>query len=328
MHLVTGATGLIGSFICRVMLEAGYSIRALKRKTSDMSLVKDIQSEIEWVEGDLLDVMSLERNMEGVTGIVHSAAFISYDSRDEPMMQKINVEGTANMVNVALKQNINHFLHLSSVAAVGKKTLDNLIDETRTIDQDDQLTGYARSKWLSEVEIWRGIAEGLPAVILNPSLVLGPGDWEKSSTQLFKYIKEEKRFYTTGLVNYVDVRDVAQAALRTIKQKTIGERYIISAESVSYKQLFDMMADALGKRPPSIKINASTIKWLSRLDRVRTLLTHQKPLVTDELAQVARNKHTYNNQKAVETLSIEFRSLNETIQWCSEELFKKEEKNT
>ncbi|MEM9831731.1 MAG: NAD-dependent epimerase/dehydratase family protein [Bacteroidota bacterium] len=328
MHLVTGATGLIGSFICRALLGAGYTIRALKRKASDMSLVKDIQSEIEWVEGDLLDVASLEKNLEEVNGIIHSAAFISYDSRDEAIMQKINVEGTANMVNAALKQGINHFVHISSVAAVGKKAADDLINETHTINQDDQLTGYARSKWLAELEVWRGIAEGLPAVILNPSLVLGPGDWEKSSTQLFKYIEEENRFYTAGLVNYVDVRDVAEAALQVINPMSTEERYIISAGSVSYKQLFDMMADALGKRPPNIKISAPIVKGLSKLDRVRTLLTRQKPLVTDELAQIARNKHTYSNQKAFETLGIEFRSLNETIQWCSEELFKKEEKNT
>ncbi|WKN42027.1 NAD-dependent epimerase/dehydratase family protein [Tunicatimonas pelagia] len=326
MHLVTGATGLIGSFICRAMLKAGYSLRALRRKTSDMSLVKDIQDEIEWVEGDLLDIVDLEKHMQGVSGVIHSAAFISYDSRDEALMQKINVEGTANIVNVALKQNVSHFLHMSSVAAVGKKITDTLVDETHTITPDDNLTGYARSKWLAEVEVWRAVAEGLPAVVLNPSLVLGPGDLDKSSTQVFKYIWDEKRFYTTGTVNYVDVRDVAEVAVQAINQELTGERFIVSGGSVSYQQLFETIAKFFKKRPPNIKINASIIKGLSKLDRVRTLITQQKPLVTDELAQVARNSHTYNNQKVREALEVDFRPLNETIQWCCEELMKKEEK--
>ncbi len=325
MYLVTGSTGLIGSFICRAMLKAGYSLRGLRRKTSDMSLVADIQNEIEWVEGDLLDIVNLEKNMQGVKGVIHSAAFISYDSRDEALMQKINVEGTANIINVSLKQNVTHFLHMSSVAAVGKKVSDNLVDETHTITPNDNLTGYARSKWLAEVEVWRAVAEGLPAVVLNPSLVLGPGSLDKSSTQVFKYVWNEKRFYTSGIVNYVDVRDVAEVALRAIDREITDERFIVSARSISYQQLFETIAKFLDKRPPNIKINASVIKGISKLDRIRTLITQQKPLVTDELAQVARNSHTYDNEKVQKTLGMEFRSLNETIQWCCEQLVKKEE---
>ena len=326
MYLVTGATGLIGSFICRAMLQAGYSLRGLRRDTSDMSLVADIHDKIEWVEGDLLDIVNLEKNMQGISGVIHSAAFISYDSRHEALMQKINVEGTSNIINVSLKQNVTHFLHMSSVAAVGKKVTDEYVDETHTITPDDNLTGYARSKWLAEVEVWRAIAEGLPAVVLNPSLVLGPGSLDKSSTQVFKYVWDEKRFYTAGIVNYVDVRDVAEVAVRAINRELTSERLIVSAGSISYQQLFETIAKFFNKRPPNIKINASVIKGISKLDRIRTLLTQQKPLVTDELAQVARNSHTYNNEKIRKTLDMKFRSLNETIQWCCEELIKKEEK--
>ena len=326
MHLVTGATGLIGSFICRAMLKAGYSVRALRRETSDMSLIKDVEHEIEWVECDILDVVNLEKYMQSISGVIHNAAFISYDSRDEALMRKINVEGTANIINIAIKKNITHFLHMSSVAAVGKKASEGSVNETHTITPDDALTGYARSKWLAELEVWRAIAEGLPAVVLNPSLVLGPGSLDKSSTQVFKYVWDEKQFYTTGIVNYVDVRDVANVAVQAVKQEITGERFIINGGSVSYRQLFEEIANSLDKRPPSIKINASLIKVLSKLDWIRTLLTQQKPLVTDELAQVARNSHTYNNDKVRQALGVEFRPLNETIQWCCEELIKKEEK--
>ncbi|MEQ9439938.1 MAG: NAD-dependent epimerase/dehydratase family protein [Cyclobacteriaceae bacterium] len=326
MYLVTGATGLIGSYICRTLLANGYTLRAIKRETSDMRLVEDIQHRIEWVEGDVLDVASLEKYMEGVEGVVHSAAFISYDSRDEGLMQKINVEGTANMVNAGLAQKVKYFLHISSVAAVGKNRLQDLIDETHNINQADGLTGYARSKWLSEMEVWRGISEGLPAAILNPSLVLGPGELDRSSTQIFKYIQEQRRFYTSGVVNYVDVRDVAEVAKKIMEQQLTGERYIVSAGSVTYKTLFDTIAKALDKRAPSIKVGVPLIKWASALDRARTLLTGQKPLVSDELAQVARNTHTYTSQKVKDAVEIRFRLLEETVKWCSEELAKKTEK--
>lgn len=323
MHLVTGATGLIGSFICREMLQAGYSLRATKRKDSNMELVTDIQNQIEWVEGDVLDIPSLKKSMEGVEGIVHSAAFISYDSRDETYMQKVNVEGTANMVNTALATGIDHFLHVSSVAAVGKRPVAEQIDETHEITISDELTGYARSKWLAELEVWRGIEEGLPAVMINPSLVLGPGDPNRSSTQVFKYIQKERRFYTDGVVNYVDVRDVAEVAKRVMDDKLVSERYIINAGSATYKQFFDIIAQAMNKRAPSIKVNVPLVRWMSRLDTIRTALTGQPPLVTDELVQVAKNRHTYDNKKIKETVSIQFRTLDETIHWCSEELAKK-----
>ncbi|MEM9674268.1 MAG: NAD-dependent epimerase/dehydratase family protein [Bacteroidota bacterium] len=324
MHLVTGATGLIGSFICRTLLNSGYSLRAIKRKDSSMNLVADIQNQIEWVESNVLDVSSLRKTMQGVEGVVHSAAFISYDSRDEAYMQKVNVEGTANVVNIALAEGVSHILFVSSVAAVGKKSSAKQVDETHTITVADELTGYARSKWLAEVEVWRGIAEGLPAVIINPSLVLGPGDLDRSSTQVFKYIQEERRFYTDGVVNYVDVRDVAEVAKRIIDRKLVNERYIVSAESITYKQLFDTIARAMDKRAPGIKVKVPLIKWMSRVDKIRTILTGQKPLISEELVQVAKNRHTYDNQKIKETVDVQFRTLDETIQWCSEELAKKQ----
>lgn len=323
MHLVTGATGLIGSYICRAMLEAGYSVRAIKRPESNTKLLSDIQDHIEWVEGDVLDISSLRRTMKEVEGVVHSAAFVSYDSRDEAHMQKVNIEGTANVVNAALTEGVSHFLHVSSVAAVGKKSSAQQVDETYTITTGEDLTGYARSKWLAELEVWRGIAEGLPAAIINPSLVLGPGDPDRSSTQIFKYIQEERRFYTDGVVNYVDVRDVAEVAKRIIDQKLVNERYIVSAGNATYKQLFDAIAQAMDKRAPGIKVSVPLIRWMSRIDSIRTTFTGQKPLISDELVQVAKNRHTYNSQKIKKAVGLEFRTLEETIRWCSEELAKK-----
>lgn len=320
MYLVTGATGLIGSYICRALLQQGHTIRALKRASSSMSLVQDIESSIEWVEGDVLDVPALEKHMKGIEKVVHSAAFISYDSRDEGTMQKVNVEGTANMVNTALAQKVKYFLHVSSVAAVGRHRSQQLIDETHKLNLADNMTGYARSKWLSEIEVWRGISEGLPAAIVNPSLVLGPGDLDRSSTQIFKYIQEERRFYTSGVVNYVDVRDVAEVVKRIMDAEITEERYILSAGSVTYKQLFEVIANALGKRSPNIKAGVPLIKWVSVLDRIRTLITNQPPLISNELAQVARNTHTYTSQKVEKVTGIQFKPLEETVNWCSKEL--------
>ena len=320
MHfLITGANGLVGSYLCRRLLEHRCRIRALRRASSDLGLVQDIQDQIEWVEGDILDAVRLGNHLQDITHVVHSAAFVSYDSRDENRMHKINVEGTANVVNACLACGLPHLLHVSSVAAVGKGK-GQLVDEHNQLSDLKTTTAYARSKYLAELEVWRGISEGLPATIVNPSLVLGPGNWDRSSTQVFKYIRDEHRFYTDGVVNYVDVRDVAEVAWRLLKQENRGERYIVSAGSTTYQELFEKIAHYLHKKPPAIKVNPSFVRLASVADRWRAALTRQPRLVTDELTQISQNTHAYDNIKVKQATAIEFVSLDETIAWCCQQL--------
>ncbi len=322
MIFVTGANGLIGSYICRDLLAQGYTVGALKRADSDLRLVQDIQDKIVWAEGDLLDMLALEKALQGAAWVIHAAAFISYDSRDEDTMYKINVEGTANVVNACLTTGVSHLLHVSSVAAIGKSKTSDLVDETSGEVQPETATRYARSKYLSEMEIWRGNTEGLQTVIVNPSLVLGPGDWEKSSTKIFKYIWDENRFYTGGVVNYVDVRDVSEVVVKLLKANISGERYIVSAGSTTYKTLFDRIAAAFGKKPPTIQVKGIWIRLAILVSGWKARLSGSKPLVSNELEQVSSNRHIFDSSKVQKALGFSFRKLEETVPWCCEQLLK------
>lgn len=288
-----------------------------------MDLVLDIKDQIEWVEGDLLDTVGLTDQLEGVSGVVHSAALVSYDSRDEARMHKVNVEGTANLVNISLRKKIDYFLHISSVAAIGKAKGATEVDESHQASVEEFTTAYGRSKYLAELEVWRGISEGLPAVIINPSLVLGPGQWNQSSTQLFKYIQNENRFYVDGTANYVDVRDVATVVVRLVEARITGERFIVSAGSIGYKELFDLIAQSLNKKPPTTRAKPGLIRVASVVDKLKSRITGQPPLITDELRQIAENTHTYDSTKVQQATHITFNPLVNTVRWCCHELAKK-----
>lgn len=320
---VTGATGLLGSFISRKLIEEGYRVRALRRTNSNLELVSDIKDQIEWVKGDILDTAALEQQLEGVSGIIHCAALVSYDSRDEARMLKINVEGTANVVNAGLKKKIDYFLHVSSVAAIGKSKEAALIDESQQDNAEAFSTAYARSKHLAELEVWRGISEGLSAAIINPSLVLGPGRWHQSSTKIFKYVWDENRFYINGTANYVDVRDVATVALRLLKHHITGERFIVSAGSISYQELLASIARAFDKQPPATLVKPGFIRVASVLDGIKARVTGRPPLITNELRQIAKNTHTYDSTKVQQVTDITFNPLVNTVRWCCHELAKK-----
>lgn len=320
---ITGANGLVGSFISRRLVQDGYTVRALRRADSNLVLVDDIVDRIEWVEGDILDTTGLMHQLEGVAGVIHSAALVSYDSRDGTRMHKVNVEGTANVVNASLAQGVNYFLHVSSVAAIGKAKEATRVDENHSAAVEEFTTAYARSKYLAELEVWRGISEGLPGAIINPSLVLGPGQWGQSSTKIFKYIWDEHRFYIDGTANYVDVRDVATVAVRLLKQQISGERFIVNAGSTSYRALLDTIARSFAKQPPTQRMAPGLIRVASVVDSLRARATGRPPLVTDELRQVAQNKHTYDNTKVQQAVDITFNPLMNTVRWCCHELEKK-----
>ena len=319
---VTGATGLIGSFISRRLISDGYQVRALRRSTSDMKLVSDIKEQITWVEGDILDTVGLTEQLEEVSGVVHCAAFVSYNSRDETKMHKVNVEGTANLVNISLRKKVDYFLHVSSVAAIGKEKNAMQVDESHQASVEEFTTAYARSKYLAEMEVWRGISEGLPASIINPSLVLGPGQWNQSSTKIFKYIRDEHRYYVDGTANYVDVRDVATIAVRLLNARITGERFIVSAGSTGYKALFDLIAQSFNKNPPTTRAKPGLIRVASVVDGLRARITGQPPLITDELRHVAKNTHTYDSSKVQQATHITFNPLVNTVRWCCHELAK------
>lgn len=318
--LVTGANGLLGSAIVNYLLANGHRVRGLRRSGSDMQLLNGVEAKVEWVEGDVLDVMALGKVFEGVTYVIHTAAIVSFIPKDQKLMYEINVQGTANVVNLALEVGIKKMAFVSSVAALGRpdpRMIDaskpTVIDENQKWEESPLNSNYGKSKYLAELEVWRGVAEGLSAVMVNPSMVLGEGDWTRSSTQLFKYAFDENKFYTEGLINYVDVQDVAEATVKLLLSDIKNERFVLSAGSTTYRELFTKIANGFGKRPPSKLVSPFLTEIIWRVEALRSWLTGSKPLITKETAKTARTKFVYNGEKIQNALGFTYRPLDETV---------------
>jgi dihydroflavonol-4-reductase len=320
MVLLTGCNGLIGASIARQLLKNGHQIRAIKRKNSDLSYLKDIEKNIEWVEADILDILSLEQAIDGTTTVVHVAAVVSFAPKDIQKMYKTNVEGTANVVNICLEKNVKKLLHVSSVAALGRPDLQK-IDPDTVINinenqkwEDSQLNShYAKSKYKAELEVWRGVAEGLAAVVVNPSVVLGEGNWHQSSTQLFKYVHDKKKYYTEGFINYVDVQDVARAVVKLLESPIVNERFVISAGHTTYKALFESIATNFGIAAPSKPVTPFLANIVWRIEAIKSWFSGKAPLLTKETAQTARTKFIYDSQKIQKDIDFNFTDLNQTL---------------
>ncbi len=318
MLLLTGATGLVGSFTLRRLLRENYKIRALVRPGADRSLLAGLETQVDWCEGDVLDVLSLEGALEGVTQVVHAAAVVSFVPKDRRAMYQINVEGTANVVNACLQAGVKKLLFVSSVAALGRSAKVGqrsplVIDETSKWEDSPLNSHYAKTKYGAELEVWRAASEGLPVVVVNPSVILGEGDWQRSSTQLFKYAYDEHAFYPAGSLNYVDVLDVAEAIFRLLTSEIENERFILNAGSLPYQDFLEKTARAFGKKPPTLRVPGAAAAVLWRLEALRSWLTGKAPLLTRETAQSASHSYFYPNEKIRRAIGLEFRPLAETL---------------
>jgi len=314
---ITGATGLVGSYITKYFAEAGYTIKALKRKNADTSWVGEWADKINWLEGDILDVVALEKYIEPDDIVVHAAALVSFQTSDKKLMFQVNVEGTANIVNVCLDKKVKKLIHISSIASLGRKKGVVEIDEESKWEDSSLNSVYAESKYLAELEVWRGVSEGLVGVILNPSLVFGVGDWNRTSLQLFKYVADGKKMYPLGSVNYVDVRDIAGVALTLAEREDIhSERFVMSGGNLRYKDLFGKIAKALNKKAPSIAVTPLIAEIAWRVSTLVAFFTRKAPLISKETAKISRRHFVYVNQKIQTFLpDFKFRPLEETIDW-------------
>lgn len=318
MIAVTGATGLLGSAIIRKLIIEGEQFVAIKRKSSDTSLLGDITQNVSWREADLTDPVSLDDALQGITKVIHAAGLVSFNPRDKKKLYEINVNGTRNLINASLHHDIQRFIHVSSVAALSRPKDVATIDETQKWVESPLNTAYAESKYLSELEVMRGHEEGLNVVIINPSVILGAGDWNRSSAKFFRYVWRGNSFYTDGFMNYVDVSDVASIILRLLRSTHNGERLILNAGSISYKNLFEIIAGHFNKQPPSIKIEKKILSLLARLEGIRSVITGAEPLITKETARLAKTRISYSNDKIRNKLNFEFQSIDDTVKMCCE----------
>ena len=282
--------------------------------SSELMSMKDIESQIEWVEGDILDPVFLEEAMSGVQQLFHSAAVISFDPRDRRKMMTINVEGTANVVNTALHLGVKKLVHVSSIAALGRTPQQKVISENAQWVRSKYNSNYAISKYLSEQEAWRGMAEGLEVAVVNPGIILGSGRWEEGPLKLFKLAWRNFPFYTQGQTGFVDVRDVARFMVLLMESEISGERYVLSAEDLSFQYILDQMTEQLGTKPPYIAVTPFLQQVIWRWEWLRTRLFGGVPLITRETAANARRSYQYLNEKSKMTFDFEYRSMRQTIE--------------
>lgn len=317
---ITGATGFIGSHLTRRYLAAGYRVEAMTRQKGYVGLLTDVADQITWHEGDITDIPSLEAAIRPGIDVVHAAAIVSFLPKDHDRMMHVNVEGTANVVNVCLQAGIRKLGYVSSVAALGRPAKKITPHETIRLNESQKWedspnnSTYAKSKYRAELEVWRGVAEGLSAVMVNPSIVLGEGDWSRSSVQLFKYVHDEKPFYPAGLVNYVDVLDVVESLFCLMEADSIHEgRFILNAGTIPYKDLLEQMAVVLHKRPPRLQAPPLLTRLLWPLEAVRAWLMGTSPLITRETARSASSRYAYEGRKITEVIDFQYRPLSETL---------------
>lgn len=310
---ITGGTGFLGAYMLRMLVKKGFAVRALKRATSSMDLVQDVQDQVEWIEGDILEIPVLEDAMQGIDKVYHAAALVSFDPRDKQRLMKINTEGTANVVNVALYRNVKKLAYVSSIAAVGRSANSPIVNENTAWENSKINTQYAISKHLAELEVWRGTAEGLPAVIVNPTIIVGAGNWNASSCKFFQQIDNGLKFYTGGSTGFVEVRDVAHILIKLMESDIQNERYILNAENTSYLQFFQWIARYIHQPPPTVKANQFIKEMVWRVEWLRSLLTGSRPLITKETARTSSHSYQYQNDKIINALQYKFMPIEDAV---------------
>lgn len=324
MILLTGATGLLGSHIAFELVSKGEKIRALKRKGSSIALTekifqfysnnaKPLLDKIEWVEGDVLDLGSLEDAMEGLTHVYHCAAIISFIPKEKDKMLLTNIEGTANVVNAAMHAGVKKFCHISSIASLGFTIDNSVIDENLWWKNDPENSYYAISKYNSEREVWRATEEGMDVVIVNPSMIIGPGDSTKSSTEIFGVLQKGNSWFTNGMNGYVDVRDVASAAIKLMESEVKNQRFILSAKNFTYKEFFDKILEAFGKPKTKRKAGKFSLSMAWRGEKIISRFAGRKPKLTRETAHSALQVNRYDGNKITKTIDFTYRDMDQSI---------------
>ena len=314
--LVTGGTGFIGAYLLNFLINSGAkNVRVLKRKNSSMELVSEIEDQVEWVIGDLLDTTSLEEAMEGIEQVYHCAAFISFNDKDRKQMVRVNQKGTENIVNVALAMGVKKLLHVSSIAALGRNKNEPIINEKTKWKEGGWNSPYGKSKCLAEMEVWRGMAEGLNAVIVNPSNVLGSGFWrrENSTSQFFYKIWDGLPFYPMGSTGFVDVRDVVRLMVRLMESDISGERFIINGGNLSFKIFFEEIAEILGTKKPFIEVTPFLRELAWRLTWLFSKINGKKPFITKDTARSSARNFIYKNEKLNSVIPFEYIPIKKTI---------------
>ena len=319
MILVTGGTGLVGSRLLFDLTSRGEKVRALKRKTSDLDAVRRVFSyysenpssllnNIEWVDADIQNIDSLLEAMHNISHVYHAAATVSFNPADRLALIRNNVNGTRNIVNACLARSVKKLCFVSSTSALGPAASNGIVDENCMWVDNPLNSGYSQSKFYSEMEVWKGIDEGLNAVIVNPSIIFGPGFWDKGSSSMFTNIFRGLKFYARGVTGYVSVEDVSTAMIALMQSNKSGERYILSSENLSYKDVFEAIALSLGVKAPIIEATPLLANIALHLEDLRCMFG-AKRVLSKETLNASRNQTYFSNSKFSDEFKVSFQPM-------------------
>jgi len=327
MILVTGGTGLIGAHLLYELVSSGQAVVALRRASSSDQVVRKVfhyysgnaealLKNIAWREGNITDKASLEAAFDGITSVYHCAAVVSFDPKEENYILETNVQSTRNIVDLCLEKGVQRLCHLSSVAALGRNHEDERahITEVAALESFEEASAYARSKALSEKEVWKGVDQGLNAVIVNPTIVIGPGDWNKSSAKLVSTVWNGLKFYTEGSNSFVDVRDVSAVMVQLMDRGISGERFIVTAENLPFRQVFNLIADQLGVARPSVKARRWMGELAWRANALYSKISGKPPLITRDAIAAGHKHYSFSNEKVRKQLGFEFMPMQKSVE--------------
>jgi nucleoside-diphosphate-sugar epimerase len=323
MILVTGGTGLVGSHLIYQLTLENNVIRATHRADSDIERVKllfkfyskdfnQLFKKIEWIEADLNNLSQLQDAFKDISFVYHCAACISFDPSRYETLRRVNIRGTANIVNLCIKNKIKKLCHVSSVATLGYNIKE--IDENNYWDGNKHKSAYAISKYGAEMEVWRGVQEGVKSVIINPGVIIGPGFSKSAFGTIIKMVTNKKRFHTCGKTGYVDVRDISNIMIRLMNSKIENERYILVNKNLSYKKVIDMVSSNLGLKNKSTFVSKSKLKIALVFDLVSSKIFNKERKLSKALCKTLTRNFNYSSKKIKKNLNFEFTSILETFE--------------
>lgn len=323
MILVTGGTGLVGSHLIYQLTLENNVIRATHRADSDIERVKllfkfyskdfnQLFKKIEWIEADLNNLSQLQDAFKDISFVYHCAAYISFDPSRYETLRRVNIRGTANIVNLCINNKIKKLCHVSSVATLGYNIKE--IDENNYWDGNKHKSAYAISKYGAEMEVWRGVQEGVKSVIINPGVIIGPGFSKSAFGTIIKMVTNKKRFHTCGKTGYVDVRDIANIMIRLMNSKIENERYILVNKNLSYKKVIDMVSSNLGLKKKSTFVSKSKLKIALVFDLVSSKFLNEERKLSRALCKTLTREFNYSSKKIKKSLNFEFTSILETFE--------------
>ena len=333
MYLITGGTGLIGSHLILELVKAGHQVRAIYRTEESLVKVKNLLGyytkdpeqlfqKIDWVQADIIDIVSLENAFSGINHVYHCAALISFDPKMYPQLKKCNVDGTKNIVNLCLKHGVHKLAYVSSIAALGASSKEEWIDE-ETEWNDKNATVYGLTKKNAELEVWRGSQEGLPVVIVNPGVVIGPGFWKSGSGTFFYYAAEASKYSLPGGTGFISIHDVIDSLLGLMNSNIKNERFVLVDENATYLDIVGRIARSMEISPPSKLLGRSKIEVFWRLDWIRSKLFGKNRRLSKNMAKSLFKQEYYDASKLKKSLDLTFSGLSPIIDFSSER-FKEE----